>query len=124
MTIERRAGSSLDMLADNHCPSFLLQRANNTVLYRIARHVGEHGYKPEGMGEPKAATMGAPSSPEEYQPILLALYDHNWHERSALQSVGVRRSTGNDVSGPLFLPLFSFFFSIPFHFILRRNLFS
>ena len=36
-----------------------------------------------------------------------------WHERSALQSVGVRRSTGNDVSGQLFSPLFSiFFFSI------------
>ena len=25
-----------------------------------------------------------------------------WHERSALQSVGVRRSTGNDVSGFVF----------------------
>ena len=27
---------------------------------------------------------------------------HFWHERSALQSVAVRRSTGIDVSGPLF----------------------
>ena len=35
-----------------------------------------------------------------------------WHERSALQSVAVRRSTGNDVSGPLFSPLFSIPFSI------------
>ena len=31
--------------------------------------------------------------------------DGNWHERSALQSVAVRRSTGNDDSGPLFSPL-------------------
>ena len=40
---------------------------------------------------------------------------------AALQSVAVRRSTGNDVSGPLFSPLFSIFsiFSI-----LRRDLFS
>ena len=37
---------------------------------------------------------------------------YNWHELSALQLVAVRRSTGNDVSGPLFSPLFSF--SIPF----------
>ena len=39
-----------------------------------------------------------------------------WHERSALQSVAVRRSTGNDVSGLLFSPLFIFpiFFPIPF----------
>ena len=38
-----------------------------------------------------------------------------WHERSALQSVAVRRSTGNDVSGPLFSPLFiSHFFPIQF----------
>ena len=34
----------------------------------------------------------------------------NWHERSALQSVGVRRATGNYVSGTLFSTLFS---SIP-----------
>ena len=27
----------------------------------------------------------------------------NWHEQSALQSVTIRRSTGNDNSGPLFL---------------------
>ena len=30
--------------------------------------------------------------------------DHFWHERTALQSVAVRRSTGNDVSGLLFSP--------------------
>ena len=41
------------MLADTHGPSF--PEGQHTVLYRIARHVGEHGYKPEGMGEPKAA---------------------------------------------------------------------
>ena len=38
-----------------------------------------------------------------------------WHERSGLQSFAVRRSTGNDVSGPLFSSLFSifsFFFSV------------
>ena len=49
-----------------------------------------------------------------------------WQERSALQSVAVRRSTGNDDSGPLFSPLF-FSHSIPFHSIfsiLRRDLFS
>ena len=34
------------------------------------------------------------------------------HERSALQSFVVRRSTGNDVSGPLFSPLFFSPFSI------------
>ena len=39
---------------------------------------------------------------------------NNWHERSALQSVAVRRSTGNDVSGPLFSPLFIFFSHFPF----------
>ena len=32
-----------------------------------------------------------------------------WHERSALQSVAIRRSTGNDMSGPLF----SFLGSVP-----------
>ena len=37
----------------------------------------------------------------------------NWHERSALQSVAVRRSTGNDVSGHYFhsYSSFHFFFS-------------
>ena len=38
-----------------------------------------------------------------------------WHERSALQSVAVRQSTGNDISGPLFSPfffIFQFFFSV------------
>ena len=37
-----------------------------------------------------------------------------WHERSALQSVVVRRWTGNDVSGPLFSSLFSFLFFLFF----------
>ena len=39
----------------------------------------------------------------------------NWHERSALQSVAVRRSTGNDVSGHYFHHSFLFisFFSPP-----------
>ena len=37
-----------------------------------------------------------------------------WHKRSALQMVAVRRSTGNDISGPLFSPLFSIFHSIFF----------
>ena len=46
-----------------------------------------------------------------------------WHERSALQSVAVRRSTGNDVSGHyfhhylfilFFPPFFFFFFFFPF----------
>ena len=36
-----------------------------------------------------------------------------WHERSALQSVAVRRSTGNDVSGHYFRHYFLLFF---FHF--------
>ena len=46
-----------------------------------------------------------------------------WLERSALQSVADRRSTGNDDSGPLFSSLifFSPFFSA---FFLRRDLFS
>ena len=45
--------------------------------------------------------------------LLDHYFHHSWHERSALQSVAVRRSTGNDVSGPLFSSLFSipFFFS-------------
>ena len=34
--------------------------------------------------------------------ITVTLFIFYWHERSALQSVAVRRSTGNDVSGPLF----------------------
>ena len=40
-----------------------------------------------------------------------------WHERSALQAVAVRRSTGNDVSGHYFhcyFPIiFFYFFSVP-----------
>ena len=40
---------------------------------------------------------------------------------AALQSVAVRQSTGNDVSGPLFSPLFSIF---SIFFLLRRDLFS
>ena len=40
----------------------------------------------------------------------------NWHERSALQSVAVRRSTGNDVSGHYFHRYFLFFFSFFFLF--------
>ena len=39
----------------------------------------------------------------------LILYEVYWHELSALQSVTVRRSTGNNTSGPLFSPLFSIF---------------
>ena len=35
-------------------------------------------------------------------------------ERTALQSVAIRRSTGNDVSGPLFSPLFSLSFLYSF----------
>ena len=58
----------------------------------------------------------------------ISIFMRFWHERSALQSVAVRRSTGNDVSGPLFSPLFSipfhFPFSIFFPFFLRRDLFS
>ena len=44
----------MNMPADNHRPSNLLQRAN-TVLYQIVRRVGEHGYKPEEVGEPKGS---------------------------------------------------------------------
>ena len=40
---------------------------------------------------------------------------------AALQSVAVRRLTGNDVSGPLFSPLFIFF---PFFFIFSVVTFS
>ena len=39
-----------------------------------------------------------------------------WHERSALQSITVRRSTGNDNSGLLFSPLFFFHFFFQFFF--------
>ena len=57
------------------------QRAKNTVLYLIARRVGEHGYKPEEVGEPKAATMDGSSSPEEHHPgppyKCLAVYSMN-----------------------------------------------
>ena len=45
---------------------------------------------------------------------MLAMFTLYWHERSALQSVAVRRLTGNDVSGHYFHRYFSFpfFFSL------------
>ena len=42
--------------------------------------------------------------------LLDHYFHHSWHERSALQSVAVRRSTRNDVSGHYF----HCFFSLPF----------
>ena len=39
----------------------------------------------------------------------LIIYEVYWHEQSALQSVTVRRLTGNNTSGLLFSPLFSNF---------------
>ena len=44
----------------------------------------------------------------------------NWQERSALQSVAIRRSTGNEVSGLLFSQFFFFLVQV----FLRRDLFS
>ena len=50
------------------------------------------------------------------QPQLVHHYFPFLARAAALQSVAVRRSTGNDVSGPLFSPLFSIFsiFFFPF----------
>ena len=52
------------------------------------------------------------------------IHMNNWHKRSALQSVAIRRSTGNEVSGHYFHRYFLLFFFFSFSFFLRRQLFS